>query len=195
MVFFHRKSTMKNLEQQSDPLCQIQDQCSHFSTFNRTSDVIPNTDHSSPCVVMSVECRMIWQRQFVTMVMWRREKPCELEQAAQAYCVHIWDRPRAYSKRRFQPKCGVQEASCGVQSPKIWSPLLMHLAFALSWSELLIYDSMPNVHFSALSAAKCLYLLVILATNNSFHASLTLLDAWYFFWSKDFWFSVENFTL
>ena len=33
---------------------------------------------------------------------------------------------RAYSKRGVQPKCGVQEASCGVQSPKMWSPLLLH---------------------------------------------------------------------
>jgi len=33
---------------------------------------------------------------------------------------------RACSKRGVQPKCGVQEVSCRVQSPKMWSPLLMH---------------------------------------------------------------------
>jgi len=37
--------------------------------------------------------------------------------------------------------------------------ILMHLAFALSWAELLIYNSMPDVHFSILYAAKCLYLI------------------------------------
>jgi len=71
-----------------------------------------------------------------------------------------------YSKRGVQPKYEVQ-ASYGVQSPKMWRSLIMHLAFALSRAELLIYDSMPNVHFSTLSTAKRLYLLVILATNNS----------------------------